>query len=600
MSVFARMVDQDELDPRVGDEALRREQYFFTLYRVLIAAIFTLLAFGSLPEEWVSLGRPRLAAWVAISYLVVAAVLLLHARRPDRPLFGQVVVAVVIDIIATVLMVHSVQHLQTGVAMALIVNFGAAAVLLPLRVSVALALAAGLLLLSEYVLSGVGNQLDRRSLIEILVCALGYLAMAKLGDLVGHQARHAHALARQRGAEVESLAQINELVIRRMRTGVLVVDVAGAVHLHNEAAWHLLGQPSGERLLLGDIAPELAQRLFQWRMEDGRREGQPLKLGEDVPEVIPRFAGMGTVNELFVIFLDDTSLVSRRAEELTLANLGRLSASIAHEIRNPLTAISYSAQLLEESPDLIEGDKRLVEIILNHCERMNGIIENVLAMSRRERSQPETIDTVRWVSRFVDEFKASQPDEAVELRAVSRIPALEAVVDPRQLEQVVSCLVQNAIQHGHLPGQPARVTVTTRKLSDGGPVVVEVLDRGPGIPPKVAEKIFEPFITTHEMGNGLGLYIARQLCEANQAALEYVPVAGGSCFRITLAPGSHAGTRRLMPGACGPAGLTSWPRQGSALQRGGRRDFSTTENSPSMMRGSIGCRFPGERPLSRA
>ena len=544
MSVFARVEDEEALDLHAGDEVLQREQYFFTLYRTLIAAVFALLAFGPLPEEWVALGRPRLAAWVAVSYLLASVLLMLYARSNDRPLFGQVLVAVVLDIIATVLMVHAVQHLQTGIAMALIINFGAAAVLLPLRTTLVLAVAAGALLLMEYALSSVGGQFERRSLIEILVCALGYLAMAKLGDLVGRQTRDAHALARQRGAEVESLAQINELVIRRMRTGVLVVDVVGVVHLHNEAAWHLLGQPSGKQLVLGEVAHELAQRLFQWRMGNLRNEDQPLKLGNDVPEVIPRFAGMGTTNELFVIFLDDTSLLSRRAEELTLANLGRLSASIAHEIRNPLTAISYSAQLLEESPDLIEGDRRLVEIVLNHCQRMNGIIENVLSLSRRERSQPETIDTTRWVQRFVDDYKASQPGDIGAVRAVVPTQELDAVVDPRQLEQVVSCLVQNAIQHGHLPGQPARITVATRKLADGGPIVVEVLDRGPGIPPKVAEKIFEPFITTHELGNGLGLYIARQLCEANQATLDYVPVPGGSCFRVTLAP-----ARRLDAGA---------------------------------------------------
>ncbi len=268
-----------------------------------------------------------------------------------------------------------------------------------------------------------------------------------------------------------------------------------------------------------------------------RNDGKPLQLNPDVADVIPRFTGLGASNELFVIFLEDTSLVSRRAEELTLANLGRLSASIAHEIRNPLAAISYSAQLLEESPDLPEADRRLVEIVLNHCQRMNGIIENVLSLSRRERSRPESIDAAAWVRRFVDDYKSNHPMELTEMRAVSQQVGLESVVDPQQLDQVVSCLVQNAIKHGHLPGQSARITVGTRRLAeDSGPIVVEVIDRGPGIPDKVATKIFEPFVTTHEMGNGLGLYIARQLCEANQATLEYVPMAGGSCFRITLSP----------------------------------------------------------------
>jgi len=554
MNAAVREQIEDEDRRYSGDEALLREQYFFTLYRILVAAWFALLAFGSLPEEWVTLNHPRLAAWTAASYLVAALGLLLHGRLSGYPLAGQVIVGVVLDVLATVLMVHSVAHLQTGIAMALIVNFGAAAVLLPLRTTLTLAIAAGALLLCQYLLSRGAAGVDSRTLIEILVCALGYIAMARLGDMIGRQMRDTHVLAQQRGEEVASLAQINELIIRRMRTGVLVVDVAGIVHLHNEAAWQLLGQPKTDRLTLGDAAPELAQRLFQWRMEDDRNEGKPLRLGPDQLDLIPRFAGLGVSSELFVIFLDDTSMVTRRAEELTLANLGRLSASIAHEIRNPLAAISYSAQLLEESPDLPEADRRLVEIVLNHCQRMNGIIENVLALSRRERSRPESIDVTQWVARFVEEYKSGHYIDTTELRAAAQSSPLLAMVDPQHLDQVVSCLVQNAMIHGHLPGEPARITVAARRLRESEAIVIEVLDRGPGIPAKVATTIFEPFVTTHEHGKGLGLYIARQLCEANQATLEYLPMAGGSCFRITL---PHAQRLENLPGMKPAAGRIS-------------------------------------------
>lgn len=520
---------------RIGDEALRREQYFFTLYRVLVAALFTLLVFGPLPDAQDMLRLPLLGSSASLPYLLVSTLLLLYARRGKAALYGQVVVGVCADIMATILMVHAVAHLQIGIAMALIVTFGAAAILLPLRTTLLLSITAGVLLLLEYTLSRTASGDESRSLIEVLICAFGYIAMAKLGNIIGGQMRQTHALAQQRGAEIESLAQINDLIIRRMRTGVLVVDVAGIVHLHNEAAWHLLAQPVGDRLVLGEMAPELAQRLFQWRTDNFRNDGKPLRLGEGVPDVIPRFARLHASDELFVIFLDDTSLVARRAEEMTLSNVGRLSASIAHEIRNPLAAISYSAQLLEESPDLPETDRRLVEIVLNHCHRINGIIENVLNLSRRERSRPESIDAGQWVARFVDEYKANHYLEGTELKAAVQGRVLNAIVDPQQLDQVVSCLVQNAIQHGHKPNEPARITVSARRLSDNGATVIEVLDRGPGIPPKVAETIFEPFMTTHETGNGLGLYIARQLCEANQARLDFEPMAGGSCFRITLA-----------------------------------------------------------------
>ncbi len=520
----------------VGDEALRRELYFFTLYRALIAALFALLAYGSLPEEWGELARPLLARTDAVLYLAASVMLFVVGRNRARRLFPQVMIGVIVDILATVAMVHAVKHIHMGVAMSLVVSFAAAGAILPIRTTMALAFFGGGLLLIEYLFGRTGVGGANRDLVEALVCAAAYVAIAKLGNMLGGQTRESHALAEQRTAEAENLSQINELIIKRMRTGVLVVDAPGFIHLHNEAAWSLLGQPALGHMALGDVAPALAQRLYRWRVNGGS-ESKPLSLAADMPEVIPRFARLSTNVELFVIFLDDTSMLSRRAEELTLTNLGRLSASIAHEIRNPLAAISYSAQLLEESPDLPEADRRLVEIVLHHCTRMNGIIENVLNLSRRERSRPEAIDVSQWVFRFVDEYHANHPfEEGQELRATAQTQGLSAMADPAQLNQVVSCLVHNAIVHGRLPAEPARVTVATRQLPETAQTVVEVLDRGPGIPTKVAATIFEPFVTTHEHGTGLGLYIARQLCEANQATLDYIPTAGGgSCFRIVLA-----------------------------------------------------------------
>jgi len=184
---------------------------------------------------------------------------------------------------------------------------------------------------------------------------------------------------------------------------------------------------------------------------------------------------------------------------------------------------------------MLDEDKRMVEIINNHCSRVNEIVENILQLSRRERSRPESIDLSVWATHFVEEYKSSNDLGSDQLRAVTQAIHVEALADPQQLQQVVWNLVQNALRYGRLPGEPARVLVVARLQTDKGPPLIEVVDRGPGIPAKVAAQVFEPFFTTYEYGTGLGLYLARQMCEANQAGLEYVPVAGGgSCFRITL------------------------------------------------------------------
>jgi len=252
-------------------------------------------------------------------------------------------------------------------------------------------------------------------------------------------------------------------------------------------------------------------------------------------EVLPRFVSLSLTDRLFLIFLDDSRIYSGRAEELTLSTLGRLSASIAHEIRNPLAAISYSAQLLDESEFLPDADRRLLDIIHSQCTRMNGIVQNILGLARQERSQTESIELVSFTRNFVRDYRESHPLETDVLQAVDEGHRVVALIDPQQLHQVLTVLVHNALTYGRTPGQSAQVTVAVRNDQANGYPIVEVIDRGPGIPLRVVEQIFTAFFTTSDHGTGLGLYIARQLCEANQSVLSFESVpAGGSCFRILL------------------------------------------------------------------
>ena len=330
------------------------------------------------------------------------------------------------------------------------------------------------------------------------------------------------------------LAEVSELIIRRMRTGVVLVGSEGDIRLANEAAMLHLGEAGDGHRSLATTAPALARRLQAWQAS-GHVDPTPLTLQPDLPEVLPRFTRLLGDGDQVLVFLDDAELASRRAETLTLATLGRFSASLAHEIRNPLAAISYATQLLEESHDIVEGDRRLLEIIHQQTLRMNGIIENVLGLARRERAQPQHVELGAFAREFVDDWQRSQPLEQATLEARAPSSAVMAMVDRKQLQQVVTVLVHNALVYGRLPGQTARIALHVH-LDDRGAPLLDVTDRGPGIPDQVAPRLFSPFHTTSEHGTGLGLYIARELCLANQAHLAYVPVpAGGACFRIRLA-----------------------------------------------------------------
>ena len=520
-----------------GNQTIRHELTFLNVFRVIQALVYVGLAFTPLGLGWFQLGSLHFAGYVVTLYLLFALLSLALNRRSMGSVTLAVSAALVVDIAAAVLAISAMDDTRIGISMMLAVNLCAGALILPLRLSSFFAALATVGILGHTFLQASHGGPGDRDLLESALFCLAYFAATTLCHVLGRQLRATEALAEQRSTDLANMAQVNELIIRRMKTGVLLVDDANRIHQINESAWMLLGNPGADQRDLGQLAPELSRRLYHW-MTSGKLDETATQLADGVPEVVPRFSRLAPNDDSHVlIFLDDTSLLSRRAEELTLTSLGRLSASIAHEIRNPLAAIRYSAQLLAESKSMDQTDQRMVEIINNHCIRLNEIIENILQLSRRERSRPETLDLGNWAQHFVAEYSEGNDLGADSLRVVATTGApVTAVADPQQLQQVVWNLVQNALRYGRLPGEPARVMVVARAGEHGVPIL-EVIDRGPGIVPKVAAQIFEPFYTTHEYGTGLGLYLARQMSEANQAALEYVRVAGGgSCFRLILTP----------------------------------------------------------------
>lgn len=514
----------------------KRELYFFALYRVLEAGLVAALVFSPLREV---VGTPRsmaLGGSVAVAYLVAALGLLVLGRN-ERWLTPLVFGGTCLDILAATMATHALPEVDAGIAMMLLFNVAAAAMLLPLRYGLAVAVLASIAMVAEYIWSLLDTGPSPRSLAELSMFVTSYLALAWLANQIGQRARSSQQLAARRTAEVANLVEINELIIRRMRTGVLVVDADNRITLANEAASLLLGDGAGTgAAALTQAAPELARRLQRWR-NGWDVDDSPMQLLPDQSEVQPRFARLLADSDVVLVFLDDATVVSRRAESLTLAALGRFSASLAHEIRNPLAAINYAAQLLEESRGVDDTDRRLLQIIHQQCQRTNGIVESVLGLARRERAKPENIDLGTFVRRFVDEYRQTLSIETDSLEAAIPPQPLPALVDPRHLQQILTSLVHNALKYGRVMDEPARVRL--RVSQTGRNATVDVLDRGPGIPEGVAAQLFRPFFTTSEHGTGLGLYIARELSRANQATLEYVSVpGGGACFRVVL-PGPH-------------------------------------------------------------
>ncbi|KRG73815.1 ATPase [Stenotrophomonas ginsengisoli] len=522
------------LPPHHLDALPQREALAYSLYRLMIALLITALLFSPWTEVIGIPHQAELARPVALIYLTIAVWLTLRSQR-WRFLEMGAFWGGLIDITAVTITLHSLPSAGTGLAMSLLVNLTVAALLLRLLPAMLLAVLAGAGLLLEHALRMVEGR-DASTPVELGLFITSYLALAWFGYQQGARARQNRVLAEQRGAEVANLYEINELIIRRLRTGVLVVDADDRITLANEAAIVLLGEAApSDNGSLPRLPPPLAVRLHRWRQGFDHELG-PMRIAKGQIEVQPRFARLLADSDQALVFLDDTTVISRRAESLTLSAMGRFSASLAHEIRNPLAAINYATQLLEESPAIGAADRRLLQIIHQQCQRTNGIIESVLGLARRERAIPENIELNAFVRRFVEEYQTTMALEANSLDYVLTSGQATALADPRHLHQVLSTLVHNALHHGRSGNEPARVRLRVGVMERHA--VIDCLDRGPGLAPALAEQLFRPFFTTSEHGTGLGLYIARELCRANQGQLEHVPMpAGGACFRITL-PGA--------------------------------------------------------------
>jgi two-component system sensor histidine kinase PilS (NtrC family) len=365
---------------------------------------------------------------------------------------------------------------------------------------------------------------------------VGAFGIAIGAALLGRWGREYKLLAERRGLDLANLGHINELIIHKLRSGVLVVDAQDRIRQMNEAAWYLLGNPPVNDRNLRTIAPPLAERLQRWR-KTGKTEDEGLLLQSTQSAVVPSMLTMPGINETqaTLIFLEDTSVVSRRARDLAQASLARLSASIAHEIRNPLGALSHAAQLLNESEDLNKADRKLTGMMLNHAARMNDIVENVLKLSRRERARIESVNLISWIRKLAGDFRRYHKLDAERVRLEVPSAAIMVLIDASQLSQAVWNLMENALKHARVDGQDVALTLRVSPIRGHREIALDIIDNGSGIPLEKRSQVFEPFFTTHKQGSGLGLYLARQLCDANQASLEYVQVPNcGACFRILL------------------------------------------------------------------
>jgi two-component system sensor histidine kinase PilS (NtrC family) len=324
-----------------------------------------------------------------------------------------------------------------------------------------------------------------------------------------------------------------------MNTGILLVDRAGEVRVVNKAASSLLAPERSSVVepgrALADYSATL-DGLFRHWQADGRQEPRPFRVADSAPQVLANFVDLeGSDRGESLIFLEDYTPVTRYAQSLKVNSLGRLTASIAHEIRNPLGAISHAAQLLQESPDLSEADQRMADIIIRHSQRVNEIIESVQQISRKAPPRPQQLELADWLREFVSGYLKTRRDPA-EIAIDCDFRDLSISFDPENLSRILTNLLDNALRHSKLATGRNWARVRVGMDFNANRALIDVIDAGAGVDPADRGKLFEPFFTTVEEGSGMGLYLCKELCELNGAEIGYRPTERGeSCFRISLA-----------------------------------------------------------------
>lgn len=521
-------------------EKLWRSLGIFNLYRLLLGGLLLVLSavFGAVLS--LTAREQTIFFWVSSIYtlLVLVSVLTVALRRPTPG--WQLAFQMCTDIVCISLLAYFSSGVQSNLPMLLLVSLVFAGLISHGRITLLYAALASITLLLEHAYSVLTQYAPEAQFFQVGILCTSYFAVAWLAHALSRYALASEKLAALRGADLASMAEANRLMIHDMPDGMLVVDERGQVRQSNPGASRLLGFAftPGVEVGLGDCSPLLEALYAAWR-QNPELGGEIQYLPRTNTPVRVRFLRIGS--EKFwgaVVVLEDVHRVQEQAQQVKLAALGRLTANIAHEVRNPLSAISYATELMRD--DVQEPAKaRLLQLIADNTSRLDRIVQDVMQLNRRDRSQAEFLDLALLLPGFVETLCLTEQVASAVLTL--QLPqACTVYFDRGHFEQILWNLCRNALRYSR--GEAGSVRVSAAH-AHGGVATLEVEDDGPGVASDAVQNLFEPFYTTDSRGTGLGLYIVRELCEANGAHIEYRRgKVGGACFRITFAaPGNRQG-----------------------------------------------------------
>lgn len=500
----------------------------YNIYRIVLPLVL-LVTYLSNPD-FTLLGDLNSTLFVQVSaaYVVFGLLVLFFfssfSRLVDRQHF--LAGTLIVDIIATAVIIYCCGGIDSGLGLLIIVTIASGSILIRGRISTFLAAIATLSLIYSELYIALSIKNPPNQFVQTGILGAMLFATSLYIQMVTDRIYKTALIADKQAASIINLEKLNNEIIQRMRTGVLVVNHDLDIISMNSAAKQtlnpILTEPATDSDFEHQLPASLQEQLHYW-IANPKRQPQPIKIPNSSKQLQLNFAFLKPETDSdILVFLEDNRQIVQRVRQMKLASLGRLTASIAHEVRNPLGAISHASQLLKESETASADDKRMIEIILDHCSRVNMIIEDVLDASRQDETSAERLGLKEWLQNFISSYRATHElcDE-IELN-ISDDSAVVNVIK-EQLEQVLNNLFDNGLRYSHKATGRATLEINAgidSREGDEQPYI-HVVDDGQGIDEDAEAMLFEPFHTTESSGTGLGLYISKELCEANQSQLSY-------------------------------------------------------------------------------
>ena len=503
----------------------------FLGYRLTLASLFVLLFYTQKGSALINIHHSPLFTYSSQSYLVLSVISAVCIIWKLTRYTVQAQWLIVTDILILTRIMHAYGGVTSGMGILLAVSIASGGLLIGGRCAMFFAALASLAVLAEQLYADYMNSFEISSYSYLYTGMLGasFFTISLLSFVLAKRSEQMLKFADQQKQAISNLEELNQYIIQHLQSGIIITDKQQMILIANEAVLrltNLAALPTN----LGNIS-EYLERGFQTWLTDNEQNLLVLHVLNQ-SDIDVRFMLLPTRYQVFyMVIIEDGSLYNQRLQQSKLASLGRLTASIAHEIRNPLSAINHAGQLLSESPDLLAQDVRLTHIIKANVSRVNHIIEDILQLSRRKDSRREKIELNSWLGSYLQNFTLEQALSASSFQLMTTAEPVFVFIDPNHLKQIMDNLCQNALKYGQPETGPITVQTVTLKQAS----CIDVIDNGAGVGRENLSHLFEPFFTTSTSGTGLGLYISKELAELNQAKLiYYVTPEQKSSFRLCL------------------------------------------------------------------